>query len=799
MPRLTREGTLTDLTSPAHERELRFHRAGGPNPPGPLSRSGVGTAKNGHVERSGEKTPVFTSFPPLLLRLLSGLLAALTLLWVAGCADLTAPLPTAPLPPTASVTANTPDPEGTAATFLDAWHRGDYAGMYSLLSPLSQAATSLADFTARYQALVSGANLKSVDARVLAVLKNGATAQVQYEVDLHTAVLGAITRKIQMPLVYTDGRWAISWTDGLILPELAGGATLSVQHTIPARANIYDRNGLGLAVQGEAVAVGVQPGQITNEPAVLAALSQLLGLTPQAIQQKYANAHPDWYVPIGEVSAEEVQSRLADLTKLGGIILTRYSTRFYPNGGVAPQVIGYLGSIQPQQLADFQSRGYSGDERVGQSGLEAWGEPYLAGVRGGALYAVAPNGQTTKLAESAAQPAQAIYTTIDRALQVQVRDALGGFRGSVIVMNPADGEVLAMVSSPDFDPNLFDPTNRNNAGLSAVLQDPGKPLVNRATQGAYPPGSVFKIAMMGAALLSGLYNKDSQYTCTGTWNLLGPTAVKNDWTVTFGVKPHGTINLEQALSYSCDTYFYTVAYDLYQKNPDYMSQVARQFGLGEFTQIGQVAEARGLMPDPAWKQTTYGEAWTPGDSVNMGVGQGFVLVTPLQIAAMVSAVRNGGTLYRPQVVARIAPPGGTPSYQFQPIVNGQLPVSAAQLALIQQGMDGAVNLPSGTAHFVFPNFVVPVAGKTGTAEDPAGGAPHAWFAGYTKANRTDKPDIAIVVMVENKGEGSEYAAPIFKRIAEDYFLGRPYTLYPWESEFGTTATATPTPAATPKK
>ena len=329
-----------------------------------------------------------------------------------------------------------------------------------------------------------------------------------------------------------------------------------------------------------------------------------------------------------------------------------------------------------------------------------------------------------------------------------------------------------------------------------MLQDPTKPLLNRAAQGVYPPGSVFKVPMMAAALMSGLYTKDTPYTCTGTWNVLGPAAVKNDWTVTFGVAPHGKINLVQALAYSCDTYFYTVAYSLYQHDPNYMSQVARMFGLGQFTQIGQVAEAQGLMPDPAWKQSTYGEAWTPGDSVNMGIGQGYVEVTPLQIAQMMAAVRNGGTLYRPQIVLHVAPPGGTPSIQFAPIVNGKLPVTADQLANIQDGLRGAVDLPNGTAHFQFPNFVVPVAGKTGTAEDPASGAPHAWFAGYTEANRTDKPDIVIVVMVENIGEGSTYAIPIFKRIAEDYFLGRPYTLYPWESSFG--QTATPTPAPTPK-
>ena len=716
---------------------------------------------------------------------------------LAACEGLGAPTLTPAPAATATLRPNTPDPGGTATTFLEAWRAGDYAGMYSLLSPLSQDAINETDFQARYESVAHAGTITSVESRVLSVLNNGRTAQALYEVNLHTAIVGTLTRKIEMPLVYSENRWAVSWSDGLILPELAGGATLNLQFTVPARANIYDRNGLGLAVQGEAVAIGVQPNQITDEPALLNALSALLGLRPETIQKKYADAHPDWYVPIGEVSAEQAQAHLAELQQLGGVILTRYTTRFYPNGGVAPQVVGYMTGIPAEQLAEYQARGYTGDETVGRAGLEAWGEQYLAGVRGGTLYAVTPGGQQTKLAESAPQPAQAIYTTIDRELQIAAQQALEGFRGTVIVMNPADGEILAMASSPAYDPNLFDPTNRNSAGLEAVLQDPNKPLLNRATQGTYPPGSVFKVPMMGAALLSGLYNKDTSYTCTGVWNVLGPTAVKYDWTVTFGVAPHGRINLLEALSYSCDPYFYTIAYDLYQQNPDFASQVARQFGFGDFTQIGQVAEAQGLIPDQAWKKATYGEDWTPGDSVNMGIGQGFVLVTPLQIAQMMAAVRNGGTLFRPQLVHHIAPPGGAPTYQLKPIVNGQLPVSADQLALIQQGLQGAVNLPHGTAHFQFPNFVVPVAGKTGTAEDPANGAPHAWFAGYTEANRTDKPDIVIAVLVENIGEGSEFAAPIFKRVAEIYFLGRPYTLYPWESEFGQTATATPGAAATP--
>lgn len=734
--------------------------------------------------------PTTTRKPARALRL------ALLLVFALSACGLLEPLPTLVPPATAtpSATPVTPDPEGTAVTFLDAWSKGDYSGMYSLLTPLSQDAINRDDFEARYVAVVRTANVTGVATRLLSSLKNGASASVVYEVDLKTAVVGTLTRKIEMPLVYANGRWAVAWTDGLILPELAGGNTLHLDYAVPARANIYDRNGLGLAVQGEAVAVGIQRDQITDEPALLAALSELLRLKPETIQAKYANAQPDWYVPIGQASTEDVQTWLDTLNSLGGLILTPYTTRYYPYGGVAPHVLGYLSAIPPEALAEYQARGYTGDERVGLAGLEAWGEPYLSGRRGGVLYAVTPGGEiAARLAESQAQPSQALYTTLDRALQLEAQNVLGNFRGSLIVMNPATGEVLAMASNPGYDPNLFDPTNRNSAGLEAVLQDAGRPLLNRATQGVYPPASVFKIPAMAAGLMSGLYTRESTYTCTGVWNTLGPDAIKYDWTVAFGAAPHSEINLVQALAYSCDPYFYDLAYTLFGYNPDYMTEVAVAFGLGRATGIDQVAEAVGLMPDPAWKLATYGEAWTPGDSVNMGIGQGYVQVTPLQIAQMLGAIRNGGTIIRPQIVHHIAPPGGQPSVPFAPIVSGALPVTAEQLAIIQEGLDGVINLPRGTAHAVFPTFEIPVAGKTGTAEDPAVGTPHSWFAGYTLANRPDQPDVVIVVMIENVGEGSEYAAPLFKRLVEIYFLGRAYSLLPWEVEFSANPTATPLP------
>ncbi|MBL8058051.1 MAG: hypothetical protein JNK29_15205 [Anaerolineales bacterium] len=713
---------------------------------------------------------------------------------LAACSALQPPPTLTPAAPTATLA--TPDPLGTAQTFLSAWERGDYAGMYSLLSPLSQDAVAPADFQARYLDLAGTAAVTAIQTQTFNTLKSGTNASVLFEVTVRSALFGEITRRITMPLVYTGGGWAVAWTDGLILPEMAGGGTLSVQASFPARGNIYDRNGLGLAVQGEAVAIGVQPGLIQDEAALLAAVAPLLGQSPEALRAKYADARPDWYVPLGEANANDVQAHLAALNQLPGLILRNYPTRFYPLGGAAPQVVGYLGAVPPERLAEYQALGYTGDERVGQAGLEAWGEAYLAGSRGGTLSVVFPDGRAVPLAERQRQPAQAITTTLDRDLQLAVQQALAGFRGAIIILDPATGAVLAMASSPTFDPNLFDPTNPNSAQLAEVLADPDNRLLNRATQSAYPPGSVFKIPVMGAAMLSGLYTRETVVNCGNVWNGLGPSALKYNWTYGTNIKPPGKITLVQALQTSCNPYFYTIALDLDGFNPDFLPQVARQFGLGAFTQVGQVAEAPGLVPDPAWKQSTYADAWRPGDSVNMGIGQGYVLVTPLQVAEMIAAVRNGGTLYRPQLVQKIAPPGGEPTYTFQPIVNGQLPLAADQLQAIREGLHAVTSEPGGTARHRFLNLGIPVAGKTGTAQNNAG-LPHSWFAGYTEAEQPDRPDIAGVVIVENGGEGSDVAAPLFRRIVELYFLGRPATLLPWETDFGVAGGLTPASSVTP--
>jgi penicillin-binding protein 2 len=354
-----------------------------------------------------------------------------------------------------------------------------------------------------------------------------------------------------------------------------------------------------------------------------------------------------------------------------------------------------------------------------------------------------------------------------------------------VVIRVDDGEVLALASSPTFDPNLFEPTNLNrqfadNNAISAGL-------LNRAAQDAYPAGSVFKIVTFSAGLTSGLFTPDSKYTCNGQWDEVGLPAPFTDWLP----GGHGTLTLEQGLTASCDPWFWHLSKALYDWNPNWVPQVAKAFGLGQATGINGLEETIGLIPDPAWKLQSKGQAWEVIDSLNLGIGQGDVQVTPLQIARLLATVANNGIQAQPQLVLKVGAPGQPPTYQFQPKFTGQLPLKPDQLAALQDGLHKVTQDPIGTARTRFRGLKIPVAGKTGTAQTNET-EPHAWFAGYSLAHKPDKPDIAIAVWVKNIGEGADVAAPIFRRILESYY-GLPLTRYPWEDSVGVVKTPTPTP------
>jgi penicillin-binding protein 2 len=678
---------------------------------------------------------------------------------VAGCGvEVSTPVPTVPPTPTLDL----PPADEIAFAFLQAWERDDYAAMYSLLSLAARERYSEEEFIATYRQVVDEAIILSVAPRILAAYQPDVRAEVTFAADFQTALAGDFEVQNQMALAYEGGRWGVDWSPALIFPQLSDGTFVRLTTQVPSRANIYDRNGLGLAVQGEQlqVEVGVVPDRMQDEAALLAQLSAVLGQSVEDLRARYAGVPADWYVPLGRISAEAAQTYYEALDSTPGIEMQRLWTRSYNQDGIAPHVVGIIGPIPSEEIDLWRSQGYSGDEMVGQMGLERWGEPYLAGERGGRLEILTGKGKIVAvLAETSAQENRSLYTTFDREFQKEVQDILGERLAAIAVLEAQTGRVLALATYPSFDPNLF-PTGIGVREWQSLQADPRRPLVNRATQGTYPPGSVFKVTTTMAGMDAGGLTASSDFICQGTWTGLGPQWPKTCW----ARNGHGRIPLHKALTVSCDITYYQIGLLLNGLDQNVLPDYARQCGFGALTGI-EVEESPGLLPDPAWKIQAKGEGWAPGDAVNLAIGQGELLASPLQVAMLLAAVGNGGTLYRPHVVEMIASDPTNPDWTFEPEAVAQLPVSAKNLAVIQNSLLNVTSASHGTAYVPFQGLDIPVAGKTGTSESGQE-EPHSWFAGYAPA---DNPEIAIAVIVEHSGEGAKFAAPLFRRVVEAYF------------------------------
>ena len=713
-----------------------------------------------------------------------------------------------PLPQPLVTVLSAPDPNATLASYLDAYKADDYNAMYDLLSKAAQGSVSLEDFSKRNRDALNNMSAGSFDYEILSSLVNPYSAEIAVHVIYHTALVGEIERDVVARLALENNEWKIQWDDSIILPELAGGNVLRMDYSIPARGNIYDRDGDALAAQSDAYAFSIIPGNVTDESLgpLLSEVWRLCGISRELLAEEIFNTPA--FFPIYLCEASEQESQRIRSIYPSGLQWTPYNSRYYFQQGVGSNIVGYTQSIFAEDLETYRRLGYAGDERVGASGIERWGEQYLGGQRGGTLYVIDPNtgAIVTRVGESAPKPADSIYMTIDDNLQYYAQQAIEGFTGAAVVIEVDTGRVLAMASSPSFDSNLFSPENPNNSLLTDLFNSTNQPLVNRAAQGQYPLGSVFKIITMAAGMESGLFVAETEYDCQYTWTRL-PDQVRYDWTYqhcqdreSFGLEcdtsdsvPSGLVTLSESLMRSCNPFFWEVGYTLYYNDrPNDIANMARAFGLGQKTGIEQIEEEAGQINDPQ----------SDIDMVNMSIGQGDVLVTPLQVARFIAALRNGGTLYRPQLVERLEPVDGGPAVQiFKPEAQGTLPIQPFRLDILEEAMISVVKDPRGTAYFRLRGLQIPVAGKTGTAESGSG-LPHAWFAGYTMASETSGlPDIAIAVILENEGEGSDYAAPVFKRIVETYYSGAPQTFYWFESEFGVTRTPTPIggiPTKTPK-
>ncbi|HSF57812.1 MAG TPA: penicillin-binding protein 2 [Candidatus Binatia bacterium] len=453
---------------------------------------------------------------------------------------------------------------------------------------------------------------------------------------------------------------------------------------------------------------------------------------------------------------------------LPGVSLRARPRRSYADGEIGAHVLGYLGEIGPRQLKALKEQGYANGDEFGQYGLEKTWETFLRGQSGGQQVEVDALGRRVRvLHEVTDVPGYTVHLTLDRELQETAFQALKGKQGAIVALDVHNGDVLAMVSTPAFDPNVFARGIKSDE-WQTLIKDRLRPLSNRAIQGQYPPGSTFKVLVAIAGLEEGILQPESRISDPGYY-YFGNRQFR-DWKK----GGHGSVDLHRAIVESCDVYFYQAGQRI---GVDRIAKWARAFGLGEKSGAVLDDEKGGIIPDSEWKRKRFRQPWYPGETLSVAIGQGYVTTTPLQIVNMMVALANGGTLYRPRVVKKIESADGATVREYGPEKIRTINLKPTTVERLHKALADVVNGAGGTGGAARSKLVA-IAGKTGTAQviEMKGAylkseqlshfnRDHAWFVSYAPAQN---PRIAVVVLVEHGGHGGEAAAPMAKKVIEKY-------------------------------
>jgi penicillin-binding protein 2 len=548
-----------------------------------------------------------------------------------------------------------------------------------------------------------------------------------------------------------------------------------VRLTAP-RGIIFDRNGNRLVENRPGFDLTVVREDLKDIEALKESLLQRIEIAPDAIEEALRRGRrlpPYQSIKLKEdIGWEEVAAIESFRTDIPGIGLDVSPRRLYPYNGLASHLIGYVGEIDEGNLRRLGGVDYKAGDTIGKYGLEESWDGFIRGRAGGKQIEVDAIGREIALLEKLSPVSgNNIYLTIDLNTQKRAQQLMKGKAGAIVAMEPHSGRILAMVSSPSFDPNIFT-TRLTDEEWKRLVKNPLNILTNRVIQGQYPPASTFKVITAAALLEDGLISPATEIE-SGPFFEFGGREYR-DWKE----EGHGAINVYRAIVESSDTFFYQMGLKL---GVDRLSHYASGFGFGSRTGIEIKGEKGGLVPSKAWKKRVYGEPWYMGETISVSVGQGFLLATPLQVLNAYAAIANGGRLFLPQVVERIETPDGEVIRDFVPKETGVLPVSKRTLDIVRSALKGVVSDDKGTARFIRTRGFA-IAGKTGTAqvamlgeerlkakEIPYRLRDHAWFAGYAPA---DNPGIAVVVLVEHGGFGSEVAAPIAREVMKAYLMER---------------------------
>ncbi len=531
------------------------------------------------------------------------------------------------------------------------------------------------------------------------------------------------------------------------------------------RGQIFDRHGKILVDNRPSYSVSVIPYEFLKSDTAIKLLSSFVqqpraSLLKRIESDKISNFNP---VRIKRQIGFETLSNLEEhRLDLPGVFHAMESKRHYPGGVRAPQVFGYLDEILPSELEAVRGAGYRPGDSMGRTGIEMVYETYLRGKSSVKYVEVDVLGREVRelpdLSRSSPKPGKDLYMTIDADLQRFAEERMTDLKGGVVAIDPRNGDVLTFVSSPDYDPELFsDPLTPEV--WNSLVNDGNHPLYNRASQSLFPPGSTFKLVLVAAGLETGLIDTSEQVFCSGSYRF--GRRQFHCWKL----EGHGAVNLRQAIRQSCNVFFYKKGLDV---GLNKWSEFGAYFHFGKKTGIDLANETAGLLPDRAYLDSRYGKnGWTRGLVLNLSVGQGDLLTTPLQMANFVVILANAGKGYRPRLVKRIVDSSTNQSIDLQSESFQVKQVSARTFSLIRQGMYEVVNHPHGTGQAARVAGVN-VCGKTGTAQNPHGKS-HAWFIGFAPM---ENPEIAICVMVENGGGGSAVAAPIVGALLRKFFAAR---------------------------
>jgi penicillin-binding protein 2 len=557
--------------------------------------------------------------------------------------------------------------------------------------------------------------------------------------------------------------------------RLSENNSIRLQRIDPFRGVIFDRNSRMLVDNRPSFDVDIILRNAKPVNKTIQKLSKYLNVPSEALFEKIAGQKGNrsfkpvqLWRDIGRNSVAAVEVHRYDLP---GIEVNVKPRRHYLYRQSAAHMLGYLGEISSRELNSGKYPGLRSGDLIGKLGVERSFDAYLRGKDGGRQVEVNAAGQIVRILKTVHSYAgHNVYLTLDLDVQLKAEELLKGVTGAAVAVEPSTGEVLALASSPSFDQNEI-VGGMSHEQWQAFVSDPSKPLTNRAVQGEYPPASTYKILTASAGLEEGVIDENTEFFCPGYYK--------------FGRREyrcwkkggHGTVNVIQAIAQSCDVYFYQVGLAL---GVDRLAWYAKAFGFAATTGIDLPHEARGLIPTAAWKKRRTGIEWQAGETLSLAIGQGFNLVTPLQMAVMTAAIANGGTRYRTEILKRIETAQGKVVAQPESAITGKLPISSKTLQLVKQGLWEVVNTDKGTAKGA-RIFNLQVSGKTGTAQvvgrkegeekDEADIADHlkahAWFVAYAPS---DDPQIAVAVIVEHGEHGSSAAAPIAREMIKAYLL-----------------------------